>query len=203
MDRPVLIGLTGGIAAGKTTAAEFLRRLGCGIVHADQIGKEVLEEDSEMLSWVRSTFGEEYFDSSGKLMRKELGNLVFSNPEKKKQLDDKIFSALYSRVKQRIEELSAKYAVIVVDAALIFEWGIESDFDLLVIVMSPVDDIYERLSRRDGFDNQAIDNRLKSQLPVSEKARRSHWVLNNDNSIKDLGLQVERFWDVKVQAMIG
>ncbi|NQS98273.1 MAG: dephospho-CoA kinase [candidate division Zixibacteria bacterium] len=201
MKKALLIGLTGGIASGKTEAAEILRKLGAGVISADSIGKEVMENNPGMLEWVREEYGDEFFDHKGKLMRKKLGDFVFSHSDKKKILDERIFPPLYEKLKDTIAALSEKYSVIVVEAALLFEWGIESDFDLMVTVVSPVENVYDRLSDRDEFDNGQIRNRMESQIPPEEKAKRSSWVIHNDSTIKDLEFQIQRFWRVKVEPL--
>ena len=202
MKKAVIIGLTGGIASGKTEAAEIMRKFGASVISADDIGREVMENNPEMLGWVREEFGDELFDLKGRLMRKKLGDLVFSQPDKKILLDEKIFPLIYNRLKEMIYESSKKHSAIVVEAAMIFEWGIESDFDLMVTVVSPVDNVYDRLVFRDKFSDEQIRNRMKSQIPPEEKAKRSNWVINNDDTIKDLEFQVQRFWLVKVEPLI-
>jgi dephospho-CoA kinase len=196
------IALTGGIATGKSEVAKILRKYGAAVISADQIGKEVMEANPELLSWIRTTFGEEYLLPSGELDRKKFGNLVFSQPDKKKLLDEKIFPLIHKKIDEMVEAISQDYYVVVVDAALIFEWGIEREFDLILTVTAPTTVVYERLHLRDGFENEQVKNRIASQLPSEEKIQRSHWVLNNDGSIQDLKNQVYRFWQVKVEPFI-
>ena len=119
----ILVGLTGGIGAGKSEVAALLEQKGAAVISADRIGKDALENHPELLQRVRDTFGNKFFDDSGKLLRRKLGDLIFSDSRKKKMLDDIVFPQLYMDMKQQVEALSGKYNVIVVDAALIFEWG--------------------------------------------------------------------------------
>lgn len=199
MKKPLLIGLTGSIASGKTEVAEFLRKMGAGLISADRLGREVMEESGAMLDWVRESFGDEYFDSEGNLQRRRLGDLVFSQPDQKKLLDRKIFPLIYQRLKSKVKELEIEHSVIVVDAAMIFEWGIESDFDIIVTVAASPETVYRRLSARDGFDLTRAKYRISSQMSPIEKARRSHIIIENDASLEELWRRVEGFWREEVE----
>ena len=194
----LLVGLTGGIASGKTEVSRELKILGALILSADEIGREVMDNEPGMLEWVKAVFGEQFFDAEGKLLRKKLGDLVFSQPEKKKALDDKIFPIIYKRLLDRIEDGFRQNKVIVVDAAMIFEWGIEREFDILLTVLSSEKDIKERLSERDGFDAKQISDRLASQLSPDYKAECSDWVIKNDGDLNDLKSQVRLFWEAVI-----
>jgi dephospho-CoA kinase len=194
----LLIGLTGGIGSGKSEAARILRELGAYVISADDAGKWAMDNALGILDWVKKNFGGEVFDSEGNLLRKKLGEIVFSNSEKKKLLDEKIFPPLYGRIKESIKAVSDEYNVIVVDAAMIFEWGVENDFDLIISVVSTEEAIYNRLVRRDNFDIAQINNRIHSQLPVLYKAGKSDYIIRNDGTKKELRRAVIKFWEETV-----
>lgn len=193
-DGKKIVGLTGGIASGKTIVAEHLRGFGACVISADLIGKQVMTEETGMLTWIRDTFGEEYFDRGGQLIRKKLGDLVFSHPEKKKLLDDKIFPLIHKEMFTRIRENRSDFDIIVIDAAMIFEWGIENEFDILLTVISSNEKIIERLKSRDGFDLGQVTSRLSSQIPPSEKAAKSDYIIVNNSSLEALREETEKFY---------
>ena len=195
MTKRLLIGLTGGIASGKSAAAEYLRKLGAFVISADMIGKEVMTEESGMPGWVRETFGSEFFDSEGRLMRKNLGDLVFSDPEKKKLLDDKIFPIIYRALRAKIDDGFRVNNLVVVDAAMIFEWGIEDDFDIILTVVSSWKNVRERLACRDGFDTAQIENRIASQIDNLVKAEKSDYVIENNSSLEKLEEEILGFYN--------
>lgn len=195
----LLIGLTGGIASGKSEAARILKGLGAGVISGDYLGKWVMENRPEMLEWVKDTFGEEFIGGDGKLLRKKLGDFVFSHQKSKKKLDDRIFPLIYEKLKEEIEIKAVEYEALVVDAAMIFEWKIEKDFDLILTVVSPVEEVYSRLRNRNGFNMKQVENRIESQLPPELKAAGSHRVIFNDGSLKKLEAEVNRFWREQVE----
>jgi len=193
-DGKTIVGLTGGIASGKTVAAEHLRELGACVISADLIGKQVMTEETGMLQWVRETFGQEYFDHDNNLIRKKLGDLVFGYPEKKKLLDDKIFPLIHSIILSKIQDGLQDSNLVVVDAAMIFEWGIENEFDIILTVVSSSEKVIERLKSRDVFDIDQVKSRLSSQIPPSEKAAKSDYVIINNSSLETLLEETEKFY---------
>lgn len=194
-----MIGLTGGIGSGKSEAARIMAELGAYVISADEIGKWVMDNNPGMSEWVRINFGSDFFDNEGKLIRKKLGDEIFSNPGSKQRLDEKIFPQIYARLKELIKDASEKRDIIVVDAAMIFEWGIEQDFDFTVTVLSSEKTVYDRLQRRDKFTRDQIIFRIKSQLPVYLKVSKANYVIHNDGELRDLRNEVEQFWKKAVE----
>lgn len=195
----LLIGLTGGIGTGKSEVAAALEKLGAIVINADDVGRWVMDNNQELIRRVRDIFGGEYFDDKGRLKRKKLGDLVFSHPDKKKLLDEMIFPPLYQKLRSLIAEAGTKHSVVVVDAAMIFEWGIEKDFDLLLTVTAPETIVFQRLSRRDDFSMEQVRYRMESQLPPDFKAASSHAVIVNDSTLEELREAVRDFWAREVK----
>lgn len=187
---------------GKTEAAKTLIELGAGYISADLIGREVMDNSPGLLQWVNDTFGEQCFDSSGRLVRKKLGDLVFSDPVKKKILDDKIFPLLHEKMREKIESFKICYDVVVVDAALIYEWGIEREFDLVITVNSKLNLIKRRLTIRDDFNEEQINHRISSQLPFARKAESSSIIIENNGSLKELDQNVRQIWKERIQPLL-
>ena len=195
--------MTGGIGAGKSAIAGLMGEQGAYIISGDEIGREVMEEAPGMLEWVRENFGDGVFDDKGDLLRQKLGDAVFSDEAKKKQLDNKIFPEIYKRLKSKIKTAFNKHKIVVVDAAMIFEWGIEGDFDLILTVIADEEAVLERLSQRDGFDAPRAVMRIKSQFPPEAKAEKADYVIENNGSKVELKLKVARFWREKVMGKMN
>lgn len=180
----ILIGLTGGIGCGKTVVANTFQSLGAKVIDADAIGKEVVETQPEILQEIKEFFGEQFINADGTLKRKELGSFVFADEEKKKILNRIVHPHLLRRVQEEID--SAKKAgdqIIVVDAALIYETGLETIFDKVAVVNSTLEHRIQRISQRDHLTEEEIINRIRSQMPLEEKVRRADIVINNDDSL--------------------
>ena len=204
MSKIVLIGLTGGIASGKTEAALFFKKKGVAVISADAVGKEVMDNpDSGMTAWVRNTFGNGFFHDSGELNRRKFGDEVFSDPQKKKLLDERIFPLIYSSIKKQIESLREDHSVIIVDAAMIFEWGIEADFDIILTIAANEKNIITRVSDRDGFNIKQVKMRIASQIDPSEKMKKSHFIIENNRSLEEFYLKLEKFWEENIVPRIS
>jgi dephospho-CoA kinase len=192
----LIVAVTGGIGSGKSEFCKFLKELGAGITEGDELGRRALTTDPRLLPDLRQRFGDHIFDTKGNLVRKALGDIVFSNPEAKKWLDARIFPEIYRLLWEDVISLQHEYKHVIVDAAMIFEWGIENDFDLVVVILAPPERIKQYLSHRDGFDDQQMEYRFSSQLPPEEKARRTNVVIHNDGTLDDLRTKAYDFWNV-------
>lgn len=185
--RSVLIGLTGGIGCGKTEVAKIFQQLGAKIIDADAIGKAVVETKPAVLQEIVETFGKRFVNTDGTLKRKELGNFVFTNEEKKKQLNQIVHPHLLKSVKHEIEAArNAGHKIIIVDAALIYETGLEKIFDKVIVVNSDMELRMERIRRRDHLTDAEILHRIQSQMPLEEKVSRADIVITNDGSLHSL-----------------
>ena len=191
----MIIAVTGGIGSGKSEFCKYLKELGAGVTVGDELGKRALTTDLRLLPDLRQKFGDRIFDDDGNLNRKALGDLVFSSPDSKKWLDARIFPEIYRLLWEDVITLQRTYQHVVVDAAMIFEWGIENDFDLVVVILAPPERIKQYLSHRDGFDEQQIESRFSSQIPPEEKARRANVIIHNDGTLDDLRTKAHDFWN--------
>jgi dephospho-CoA kinase len=194
----MIVAVTGGIGSGKSEFCKTLAELGAGVVVGDELGRRALETNSDLLPAIREHFGDGVFDTEGRLIRKALGDIVFSHPEAKKWLDTRIFPEIYRLLWEDVLELRQKHDHVVVDAAMVYEWGIENDFDMIVVVTAPFERIRENLSWRDGFDENQILYRIQSQIPPEEKAKRADVVVQNDGTLDDLHLKAREFWTIYV-----
>lgn len=193
--KSVVIGLTGGIGCGKTEVAKIFQHLGAKIIDADAIGKSVVETLPNVLKEIVKVFGRKFVNKNGTLKRKELGAYVFADEEKKIQLNRIVHPHLFKRVQQEIEGAQkAGNKIIVVDAALIYETGIENIFDKVVVVNSDLKNRIERIKQRDQLTEDEISHRMAAQMPLEEKVRRATIVITNNGSVESLKEAAEKIF---------
>ena len=182
------IALTGGIATGKSTVASLLALNGMRVIDADTISHEILDAS---VPWVKEIFGAEYISGS-KVDRAKLGNLVFSNDEKKKVLEE----YLHPKIRQEIEERSVKQDSFefpyLIDIPLFFENG-AYDIKESVVVYTPSNVQLERFMKRNGYSEEESLKRISSQMPIDGKKERATWVIDNSKNLKHLQQEVEEF----------
>lgn len=196
MARARVIGLTGGIASGKSTVAAMLRELGAPVVDADELARRVVEPGSAGLAAIVEYFGPQVLDAAGALDRKQLGARVFADPEAR--------AALNAITHPRIAELSqreiARHAgagapVVIYEAALIVENGLQRGLDGLIVVSVPVEVQLERLIARDGLGEDEARARLAAQLPLADKVAVADHVIDNAGTVEETRAQVARVWE--------
>lgn len=199
-----VVGLTGGIGTGKSTAAEYLKKKGFAHIDADQIGRDITADGSPMLPVLDSIFGPtgeygvEGFDilrEDGSLDRKALASIVFTDMNKKLKLDEVMFKAIIAETKRLVEVYSQDDPVgILIDAPLLFEAGLDKECDLVLLIVADMDVRIHRVCARDGATQQEVRNRINSQMSDEEKISRSHVVVDNSGALEELEDQLETFF---------
>ena len=185
------IGLTGGIASGKSTVTRMFGELGIPCVDADQIAREVMEPGTDGLRAVVEAFGEEVVSADGSLDRKKLGALVFANPGLRDRLNAIVHPLIRERSAERLVELAQPGAPYVLyDAALLVENNLHQTFDALVVVRSSPEIQRQRLRERDGLSDEEIDQRLAAQMPEDEKAQAADYTIDNSGTLDETRAQV-------------
>ena len=180
-----IIGLTGGIACGKSTISQTLRELGAIIVDGDVLSRELTAPGGVALPALRERFGDDVFTAEGELNRRALGQLVFSSDDARCDLDAIMQPLLWDRIRQAIADAaSAKAEVCVLDMPLLYEKGIDVLCDRVWCAYLPHDLQMERLMARDGFTLQEAESRIASQLPTAEKAARADIVIDTSGPIQ-------------------
>lgn len=193
--KSILIGLTGGIGCGKTEVAKIFQTLGAKVIDADRIGKEVVDTRPEIMREIVRTFGSQFQNADGSLKRKELGSYVFADVARKKELNGIIHPHLWDKVKEEAARAAQEgHGVIIVDAALIYETGLEKHFDKVIVVNSHMELRIARIQQRDQLTKEEIRNRIESQIPMEEKVRRADIVIDNDGSLDDLRRAGEKIY---------
>ena len=195
ISRPLRIGLTGGIASGKSTVAEMLRHMGAVVIDTDQIAREVVRPGSTALQALRQRYGDAIFHPDGALHRERLAEIVFASPEKKNWLEQ----LLHPLIKERADELAQQAVdqgaeVVVFDVPLLFESGWVQNVDLVWVVYVPPTVQRQRLKLRDGFSDASVSARLAAQWPIDEKAARADLVIDNTGTQTQTRQLVETIW---------
>ncbi len=187
------VGLTGGIATGKSTVTDLLRQLGYNVIDADVVAREVVAPGSSGLKSVVSEFGTAVLGMDGSLDRKKLGTLVFSNVLKRKKLESILHPLIQQRVQILKNEIVQKGATLAFyDVPLLFESELESQFDFTIVVSADSELQINRLMQRDHLDEQHAVQRIKAQMPISEKIKRASFVIHNNSNLSDLKAQLEQ-----------
>ncbi len=186
------MGLTGGIATGKSTVAELLRRRSVPVVDADALVHEIMRAGSSAFNSITQTFGAQYVGPDGEIDRRALGQAVFGDSQKLAQLEGILHPLVRQRCLQERQRLNvAGHAVAVYDVPLLFEKQMQDQFDGIICVTSTHDLQRQRLKQRNKFSDSEIEQRLKHQLPLNVKEAGSDWVLHNNGSLPDLEKQVD------------
>ncbi|MEW5936053.1 MAG: dephospho-CoA kinase [Bacillota bacterium] len=190
-----MVGLTGGIGCGKSTVASVLRELGARVVDADQVAREVLAPGSPVLGKVVERFGPRILRADGSLDRKRLADIVFGDPQALADLNAITHPPIVEMIRGRIEEARNEgVQVLVVDAPLLLEAGMEGMVDEVWVVTCTREQQIERLCRRTGLSPREAEARMRAQMPLEEKVRRADRVIPNEGSLAQLRAEVERHW---------
>ncbi len=190
-----VVGLTGGIACGKSTVSEILRRLGVPIVDADRIAREVVEPGGPVLAGIVQEFGPSVLQPDGTLDRSALGALVFGDAAALGRLNAIVHPAIQERSGALLAEHARAGAPIALyDAALILENGLGGAMDALIVVAVPEDLQVERLVKRDGISREAALARIRAQMPLAEKIAAADWVVDNSGTPAETEERVRGIW---------
>lgn len=187
-----LIGLTGGIAAGKSTVAKEWASLGGIEIDADELAREALADNSEELSKVKEIFGDEVFDGKT-LDRKALAQVIFGDPEKRNALESIVHPKVKQLAKQRFSELPAD-SIVIYNVPLLVEASVDNDFDLVVTVEAPRDKQIERLVKHRGLTEEQATLRIDSQATPAQRANAADEILNSNQPIEALLKDARQLW---------
>ncbi len=188
-----LIGLTGGIATGKSTFAAALRALGAPVVDADQLARAVVAPGSPALAAIGEAFGPQVRLPGGGLDRKALGALVFADPEARRRLEAITHPAIREAMRAETARLEAEgHPLAFYEAPLLYEVGLDRQMALVVVVSAPPELQLARLTRRDGLTRADAEARLAAQLPVGEKAARADVLVENTDDQAPLAPRAAR-----------
>lgn len=192
----MVVGLTGGIASGKSIVSAELKKLGAHIIDADRIAREITVPGAPVLEEIVREFGGEYLLPDGALDRKKLGRLVFSDPEKLKRLNEITHPAIVERTKDLIRGIQETDpdALIIVDAAVLIETGLHKSMDKVMVVYADEDKQVEWMGKRDGFDANEAKKRISAQIPLKEKLLAADYIISNDGTVDELRDKVRKIY---------
>ena len=178
--RFLLVGLTGGLATGKSTVSDVLRALGCVVLDADVLAREVVQPGELALAAITREFGPEVLQADGTLDRKRLGAVVFADPARRKRLEAITHPAIRDRFRARLAELQGQgfEGIVVWDAPVMIESGGYRDVDRLIVVITDEATQRTRALARDG-DRADAERKIASQMPLADKARLADHVVDN------------------------
>jgi dephospho-CoA kinase len=194
-----LIGLTGGIAAGKTTVAGHWVSLGGIEIDADKLAREVVEPGTKGIDQIRQIFGDSVFSSDSSLDRQKLGEIIFNDPQKRLTLE----GIIHPLVRQRASQLLAKLpedSMVIYTVPLLVEANVSLPFDVIVSVEAPEADRVQRLASSRGMSTDQAMARIKSQASAIERAAAADYILNSNQPLPSLLSDATALWN-KFQIM--
>jgi len=191
-----VVGLTGGIGCGQSTVAGYLKSLGAKIINADKAGNELLNEDT-IKEKIVTVFTTEILNRNENIDREKLAAIVFKDKNAIKKLNEIMHPVMIEKLCEMVIKglRSRRNSMIVVDAALIFETGIESYFDYIITVNSDLKKRIERIKFRDKLTDSEIIDRFDAQISLEDKVRKSDYVISNNGSFEELNVQAKKVYD--------
>jgi len=194
----MILGVTGGIAAGKSTVAKMLADKGALVVSADELSRQLVLPQSSVLLQLVQRFSDKILNCDGTLNRRKLGDLVFSDPCARQDLESIMHPAIarlsQQCLQQAVTQQKSTGGLVVYEAPLLYEVGAESRVDKVLAVIVDDDVQLQRLQQRDRCDIAAAQNRVDSQMPQCEKALRADYVINNSLGLDNLQRQVDAIY---------
>jgi dephospho-CoA kinase len=187
-----LIGLTGGIASGKSTVATILKQLGAAVINADELSREVVQPGKGAWKEIVETFGANVLQSDKTLDRKKLRTVVFDNPEARKKLEAIIHPKVRALAEEKIRELAAAgRSIIVYEVPLLFEGQLHHWLRPVILVACDINTQRQRLRDRDQLTNTEAQQHIDAQMSLEEKRKLADYVIENNGNIEELEQQVK------------
>ncbi|MDN5348264.1 MAG: dephospho-CoA kinase [Clostridia bacterium] len=200
----LVIGLTGGIASGKSTVAAMLRELGALVIDADQVAREIVAPGQPAWQEIRERFGPGIIKPDGEIDRRALGERVFSDPEALAELNRITHPRIRQRIAAKVEELKQKGTtkILVIEAPLLIETGMQVGVDEIWLTVAPEEVRLQRIKERDNLSEEAARRRLAAQMPQEEKLRYATRVIDTGGSLAATREQVLAAWEACRQGKV-
>jgi dephospho-CoA kinase len=185
------VGLTGGLASGKSHVGRALAELGCEVISADELGRLALEPDGEASALVIREFGGGILDERGRIDRRKLATEVFGDPDRLKLLNSLVHPVVIRREEELIAQAAARDAngIVVVEAAILIETGSWRRFERLILAVCPLEAQVERAMHRDGITREQALMRIARQMPLEEKRKYAHYVVDTSGAREETNRQ--------------
>lgn len=190
----MIIGLTGGIATGKSTAAQYLAAKGAAVIDADQISHQLTQKGKKAWQQIKAEFGAEVLRKDQELDRKKLAEIVFSAPQKRKKLEAILHPLIISQMKKKAQEYLAADKIVVFMAPLLYEANLDGFCDQVWLIASSREKQIERLKKRNNLERSAALKRIEAQLPLAEKKERADLVIANNSTLAELKNKLDFHW---------
>lgn len=189
-NKSLCIGITGGFASGKTTAAKIIEAQGYPVIYTDDLAKELMAKDEKIKKRIKVRFGDVVFNADGSLNNERLAEIVFTDTEEGKKnlqkLNVIVHPAVIDEMTKRVEKYEAEgHPLIFVESALIFELGLDEGFDYVITVYSDEDVVLKRAAQR-GFSTEQVNQRIAQQLPAKKKLEWADFSIRNNGSFDEL-----------------
>lgn len=190
-----IIGLTGGIASGKSTVSAMLKEMGLPVIDADVVAREIVEPGQRAFNDIVREFGPQVVGPDGRLERKALGDLVFANPDLRMKLNSLTHPRLWEVFDYRMQELPPDVKIVVWDVALLIETGMDKRVDEVWLVWVDEDQQIKRLMKRDHMTEAEARSRLQAQMPIEEKMKQADRLVDNRGTVEETRAIVTRFYN--------
>lgn len=190
------VGLTGGIASGKSTVVRMLLEKGAIAIDHDRLAHFAYEPGGPSYEAIVAGFGRDILAADGKIDRKKLGAIVFKNPERLKHLNGIVHPVVLSGWKKKLAEIEGQSpgAIVISDVPLLIEVGWQNEVDVVLLVYAAPEVQVERVKERDGHTLEEARERLAAQMPMNEKRRYADLVIENNGNLEELQKQVDSVW---------
>jgi len=181
------VGLTGGLASGKSLVGRALADLGCLLIQADELGRQVEEPGGEAYEGIVKEFGKEILTPQGAIDRRRLAALVFHEPERLKRLNALVHPPVKARERQLQEDFARRHpdGIAVTEAAILVETGTYREYDKLIVAVCRPEQQIERAMSRDGLTREEVMDRVRRQMPLEEKRKHADYVIDTSGSKED------------------
>ena len=181
------VGLTGGIASGKSTVAKIILEAGFPVIDADQVARDVAAPGSPGLAQIVSKFGSQILNSKGELDRQKMATAVFGDKNKLLELESILHPLIRQQVQNQKKRLQDQnHSIAFYDVPLLFEKNMQKDFNEIILVTTSREKQLARMLKRDGFKLEEAEARLKNQIPLAEKESQASRIIYNNGSLEDL-----------------
>ncbi|MQG22628.1 MAG: dephospho-CoA kinase [SAR202 cluster bacterium] len=199
----ITVGLTGGIATGKSLVSQLLEEHGAFVINADLIAHDLYNPGTIGFNSLISHFGDTILDINGTIDRKKLASIVFTRKHEMDNLNTIMHPLIYDEIKRIMSDLSnEKHPIVVVEAAVLIEAGWQDLFDQIWVVSSDVETVISRLNARNGLSREESLKRIDSQMPSKDRNKYADIVIENNGNIEILSSTIKKLWADKLSTTI-
>jgi dephospho-CoA kinase len=202
---PLIIGVTGGMGSGQSSACRVFEELGAHVINADIEAKNVIKRNRALQSDLKKVFGADIFDQNRRLNTKRLAAIAFKDELSTRKLNQLVHPRMVEVLVEKMEKarFSGKYPIIIIDAALIFEISIERNFDYIVVVNAPINHRQKRVYQRDKTPRKDFNARVDKQIDLGDKVKWADFVIENKTTLDDLKKNSEEVFNKLMEIQKG